>query len=510
MSAARDAAPNTPEAVLRKLHAPARPDPRAPHRRAFGPFVESDRLTRFSDLGLADKILRAVEAEGYDAPTPIQAKAIPAILDGRDVLGVAQTGAGKTAAFTLPALHRAAEGLQPPKKGARCLILTPTRELAGQIGGAIRTYGKHLRPAVATIVGGMKPGPQVRAVAPGVDVIVATPGRLLDHMQTGAVTVAHCDFVVLDEADQMLDLGFLPAVRRILSACAPGRQTVLFSATMPKAIGELARDFLSDPAEISVAPASKPVERIDQRVMHMDHAEKKSALIDYLIEEKVARGIVFTRTKRGADRVCRWLTQAGLKAEAIHGDKTQGKRDRALNGFRRGDVHLLVATDIAARGIDVDGVSHVVNYELPEVPEAYVHRIGRTARAGASGTALALCCPDELPRLREIVKLTGVSPRLIGDGPSAEEVYLAKPAKKGGRRRGGQQAQGQGQKQGQKQGAGRGQGRPQGKPARGGGEQEGRPARKPRGEGAPRAAGRGRGQLNFGWRFSRNAPMPSF
>ena len=469
--------------------------------------MESARLTHFSDLGLAEKILRAVEEEGYDAPTAIQARAIPVILEGRDLIGLAQTGSGKTAAFTLPALHRAAEGVTPEPKGCRALILTPTRELAAQIGQSIRTYGKYLRPSVATIVGGMKPGPQVRAVKPGVDVIVATPGRLLDHMETGAVTVRGADLIILDEADQMLDLGFLPAVRRILSACAKDRQTVLFSATMPKAIKELTTDFLVDPAEIAVTPASTPVERIDQRVMHMEHPEKKPALIEFLIEERVERGIVFTRTKRGADRVCRWLTQAGLKAEAIHGDKTQGKRDRALNGFRRGDVHLLVATDIAARGIDVDGVSHVVNYELPEVPEAYVHRIGRTARAGASGTALALCCPDELPRLREIVKLTGVSPRLIGDGPSEEELMPPAPGQRrggGGGRRGrggngggqgrgqGQQArkQGQRQKQGQQQGQGRG-----GKPG-GDGRAEGAPkSRKPRpqtaegGERGPRKSG---------------------
>ncbi|MGG7567430.1 DEAD/DEAH box helicase [Rhodovulum sp. DZ06] len=449
-------------------------------------------MTRFSDLGLAEKILVSVEAQGYDTPTPIQAQSIPVILEGRDLVGVAQTGSGKTASFVLPALQRASEGVQPKPKGCRTLILTPTRELAGQIGDAIRTYGSRLRPAVATIVGGMRPGPQVRAVAPGVDIIVATPGRLMDHMETGAVNVSGADLVILDEADQMLDLGFLPAVRKILSACAPGRQTVLFSATMPKAIRGLADDFLRDPAEVSVSVASRPVERIDQRVMHMEHPEKKGALIDFLTEEKVERGIVFTRTKRGADRVCRWLCQAGLVAEAIHGDKTQGKRDKVLNGFRHGRVHILVATDVAARGIDVEGVTHVVNYELPEVAEAYVHRIGRTARAGASGIALSLCCPDEIPYLRDIIMLTEMTPRLIGDGPSAEEVYLAKPAKKGGRRRGGggQQAQGQGQKQAQ----GRGQGRPQGKPARGGGEQDGRPARKPRAEGAPRAAGGGEGR----------------
>jgi ATP-dependent RNA helicase RhlE len=378
---------------------------------------ESIRLTQFTDLGLAEQILRALTTEGYTEPTPIQAQVIPAMIDGRDVIGIAQTGTGKTAAFVLPILHRVVGGARPKPKSCRALILTPTRELAGQIGVAIRTYGRHIRPAVATIVGGAKAGPQIRSVAPGVDVIVATPGRLMDHMSTGAVRVDEADIVILDEADQMLDLGFMPAIRQILSQCAKNRQTVLMSATMPKAIRDLAKEFQTNPLEIAVSAESKPIERIEQRVHHMDHAAKRDALTNIIIDDKIERAIVFTRTKRGADRVCKWLEDAGIKAGAIHGNKSQSQRDRMLSQFRHGRVDILVATDVAARGIDIDGVTHVINYELPDVAEAYVHRIGRTARAGASGIAISLCCADERGTLRQIEKLTGSPIAVIGAAP---------------------------------------------------------------------------------------------
>lgn len=373
-------------------------------------------MKNFSDVGLADSILRAVTAEGYTAPTPIQNEVIPAMLAGRDILGTAQTGTGKTAAFVLPLLHRIATDRQiPGPKGCRALILVPTRELATQIAVSIRTYGQFVRPTTAIVVGGLKPRPQIKALAPGVDIVIATPGRLEDHMGTGAIRLDGAATVVLDEADQMLDLGFAPAIRRILGKLPKKRQTVLLSATMPKQIRTLARDYLSQPEEIAVAPVAKPIERIDQTVLWTDKAAKRERLIEVLSQEGVERAIVFTRTKRGADKVCRQLDKAGLSSAAIHGNKSQGQRDRALGAFRKANVTILVATDIAARGIDVDGVSHVVNYELPNVPEAYVHRIGRTARAGASGVAISLCDPSERGLLKDIERLIG---RPLGDETS--------------------------------------------------------------------------------------------
>ncbi len=330
------------------------------------------------------------------------------MLAGQDILGTAQTGTGKTAAFVLPLLHGIATGRRHagPKR-CRALILVPTRELATQIAVSIRTYGQLVRPSTAIVVGGLKPGPQIRALASGVDIVIATPGRLEDHLGTGAIRLDRTATVVLDEADQMLDLGFAPAIRRILGQLPKDRQTVLLSATMPKQIRSLARDHLTRPAEIAVAPVSKPIERIDQSVLWTDRAAKRDRLIDLLSRTDVERAIVFTRTKRGADRVSRQLGKAGLSSAAIHGNKSQGQRDRALDAFRKAKVPILVATDVAARGIDIDGVSHVINYELPNVPEAYVHRIGRTARAGASGIAISLCDPSERGLLKDIERLIG-------------------------------------------------------------------------------------------------------
>jgi len=330
------------------------------------------------------------------------------MLNSHDILAIAQTGTGKTASFVLPLLNRLAQNRQTPgPKRCGALVLAPTRELAAQIAASIRTYGRFTRHSAVVIVGGAKPGPQIRAMARGVDVVVATPGRLLDHMESGAVHLDATDVVVLDEADQMLDLGFMPAIRRILGRIKDHRQTILLSATMPKPIRRLADEFLADPMEIAVAPAARPIERIDQKAMHVDRPGKRKALIDILAGRDVDRAIVFTRTKRGADKVNEHLQKAGLIADALHGNKSQGQRQRTLAGFRSGKVKVLVATDIAARGIDVDDVSHVVNYELPDVPEAYVHRIGRTGRAGKSGTAVSLYDSSERDLLRGIERLIG-------------------------------------------------------------------------------------------------------
>ncbi|MCB1385927.1 MAG: DEAD/DEAH box helicase [Nitratireductor sp.] len=366
-------------------------------------------MTTFKELGLAEPVLKALSGEGYDTPTPIQAQAIPAMLENRDVLGIAQTGTGKTAAFVLPQLDRLARmRIQPPAKSATVLLLTPTRELAAQIAVSIRTYGRMLKPSIAVIIGGARPGPQVRTMAKGVDFLVATPGRLYDHMQTGAIRLDGVATVILDEADQMMDLGFLPAIRKILAATPQARQTLLFSATMPKQIRSLANDFQREAVEISVTPASRPIERIEQSVMFVEKANKGALLASLLQDPAIERAVVFTRTKHGADKLCRQLARSGIEASAIHGNKSQSQRVKTLDAFRGGDLSILVATDIAARGIDIDDVTHVFNYDLPEVPEVYVHRIGRTARAGRAGHAVAFCDTSERSLLRAIEKLTGI------------------------------------------------------------------------------------------------------
>lgn len=376
----------------------------------------STRVKNFDEAGLAEPILRAVKEEGYEAPTPIQREVIPLMKEGEDILGIAQTGTGKTAAFVLPLLTRLAEDRKKPAPHTcRALILAPTRELASQIAESVRTYGQFIGPSVAVIFGGVKPGPQLRALSKGLDIVIATPGRLEDHMSTGGIKLDATTTVVLDEADQMLDLGFAPAIRRILGKLPKVRQTVLLSATMPIQIRNLAKEFLSSPHEISVAPVSRPIEKIDQSVRFLNSSSKRAALLDILSEDDIERAIVFTRTKRGADRVSGHLEKAGLSSAAIHGNKSQRNREKSLDGFKNGRIKILVATDIAARGIDIDGVSHVVNYELPNVPEAYVHRIGRTARAGKSGVAVSLCDATEQPYLRDIERLIG---RKIPSGDS--------------------------------------------------------------------------------------------
>ncbi len=347
-------------------------------------------------------------ATGYTTPTPIQESVIPAINDGKDVIGIAQTGTGKTASFVLPILNRIATNKKVHWPGTcSALILTPTRELAQQIAEGIQTYSKFMKVNAPVIVGGVKPGPQVKACARGADVIIATPGRLLDHIQSGAIRLDRTLQVVADEADQMMDMGFLPAIRKIMAALPAKRQTILLSATMPQQIRSLAKDFMHNPKEISVAPVSKPIERIEQSVRRVEKAHKKKALLGILADNSITKAVVFTRTKRGANVVASHLVDAGIEALAIHGNKSQSQRQKSLTSFKAGKTRILVATDIAARGIDIDDVSHVINFELPNVPESYVHRIGRTARAGRSGVAISLCDQSEISLLKDIEKLTG-------------------------------------------------------------------------------------------------------
>lgn len=364
-------------------------------------------MTDFTTLGLSENLLRALADEGYTTPTPIQSQAIPELLKGRDLLGIAQTGTGKTAAFALPILDRLAQGRLAQPRRVRALILSPTRELATQIAESFRAYGRHLgHMSIATVFGGVGHRPQEDRLRRGVDVLVATPGRLMDHMEAGAVSLDQTEVFVLDEADQMLDMGFVHAVRRIVKQLPKKRQSLFFSATMPKEIGQLAGDLLTDPVTVAVAPVATTAERVDQLIIHIETSAKRTLLRDIIVEKKPDRALVFTRTKHGADRVVRSLEQDGIAAVAIHGNKSQAQREKALAGFKSGATPILIATDIAARGIDVDGVSHVINFDLPNIPESYVHRIGRTARAGASGMAISFCDGEERAYLRDIEKLT--------------------------------------------------------------------------------------------------------
>jgi len=364
-------------------------------------------VTAFTDLGLAAPLLKALAAENYETPTPIQAQAIPFVLEGRDILGVAQTGTGKTAAFALPILQRLDADQRPtPRKGCRCLVLSPTRELASQIAQSFRTYGRFLKLSSTVVFGGVSIGKQIRDLANGVDVLVATPGRLLDLVNQRAVVLSNVEILVLDEADQMLDMGFIHDIRKLAGMIPAKRQTLFFSATMPREIAELADRFLTNPAKVAVTPVATTAERVEQSVMFIETARKQALLTALLADKAIERALVFTRTKHGADRVVRRLEQSGIPAAAIHGNKSQSQRERALADFKAGRSRLLVATDIAARGIDVDGVSHVINFDLPNVPESYVHRIGRTARAGADGVAISFCDGEERAFLRDIERLT--------------------------------------------------------------------------------------------------------
>jgi ATP-dependent RNA helicase RhlE len=362
---------------------------------------------RFEDLNLIPELLDAVREQGYSMPTLIQERAIPHILAGKDLLGCAQTGTGKTAAFALPILQRLRNsGRQSEKRLIRALIITPTRELAAQIGESFTTYGVHTGFRATVIFGGVGQNPQVRALARGVDILVATPGRLLDLMNQGIVNLKFIEILVLDEGDRMLDMGFIHDIRKIIAALPQKRQTLLFSATLPPEISRFSSGILNQPVSVSVTPSASTVEMIDQSVYFVEKRDKMALLIHLIERTAISRALVFTRTKHGADSVARYLMRASIKAAAIHGNKSQNNRERALDAFKRGSSQLLVATDIASRGLDIEDISHVINYDLPNEPESYVHRIGRTGRAGAAGTAISFCSSDERPILRAIERLT--------------------------------------------------------------------------------------------------------
>ncbi len=381
----------------------------------------------FAGLGLAEPLLRALNAANYTVPTPIQARTIPALLQGRDVLGIAQTGTGKTAAFALPVLQHLSESKERAlPKSPRALVLAPTRELAVQIARSFDTYGRGLGLRLATVVGGLGYGRQIETLARGVDILVATPGRLLDLVERGNVKLGHVTFFVLDEADRMFDMGFIRDVRRIASSVSKNRQTLLFSATMPSDIAKLSSEILKNPEKVEIAPQGRTVEKIDQRVYFVNAASKRALLSHLLADEALERVIVFTRTKRGANRVAEALEDRGVRSEAIHGNKSQNARQKALDNFSRGRARVLVATDLASRGIDVAGVTHVINFELPADAESYVHRIGRTARAGASGIAISFCDGSERGQLKGIERLTNQRIAVVST-PANEDMPAAPP-----------------------------------------------------------------------------------
>jgi ATP-dependent RNA helicase RhlE len=386
----------------------------------------------FDELNLAPAILKAVREQGYEIPTPIQAQAIPAVLEGKDLLGGAQTGTGKTAAFTLPMLHKLSAGTSKTNKfgkdGVAALVLTPTRELAAQVEESIRTYGKYLQLTSAVIFGGVGMNPQIDRIKRGVDILVATPGRLLDLQQQGNLDLSTVEILVLDEADRMLDMGFLPDVKKILALMPREKQSLLFSATFSDEIRDLANGLLKNPLSIQVTPANTTVQRITQVVHPVGRGKKKALLAHIIQEHNWSQVLVFTRTKFGANSVAEFLTKNGIEAMALHGNKSQGARTQALAGFKSGEVRALVATDIAARGIDIDELPHVVNYEIPNVPEDYVHRIGRTGRAGNDGAAVSLVCLDEEGFMQEIERFTRQRiPSQVVEGFAPEAGERAEP-----------------------------------------------------------------------------------
>ena len=364
-------------------------------------------MTDFQSLGLSETLLRAVKSEGYTTPTPVQEQSIPPLLEGRDVLGVAQTGTGKTAAFALPVLQIMSRKQPQGKRFIRALILSPTRELAAQIDERFAAYSEHMDVRHRVIFGGVNQNPQVRALQKGLDILVATPGRLLDLIGQGHIDLGRVEFFVLDEADRMLDMGFIRDIEKVIKLLPKKRQNLLFSATMPKSIAKLAGSFLNNAVMVDVSPKELTVDRIQQKIMFLRKADKRRLLVQLIKEERVQRGIIFTRTKHGANRLVKQLDQSNISAAAIHGNKSQGARTKALAGFKDGTIPILVATDIASRGIDVDGITHVFNYDLPNEPESYVHRIGRTARAGKSGIAYAFCDDSESGYLVGIQELIG-------------------------------------------------------------------------------------------------------
>ncbi len=361
----------------------------------------------FANLNIIDPLLRALAKEGYTTPTPIQMLAIPPLLDGKDLVGIAQTGTGKTAAFVLPILQRMmAERKSSPPGVPRVLVLAPTRELAAQIGQSFATYGQFLRFRHLVIFGGVRQGPQVQMLSRGVDILIATPGRLLDLMNQGYIELKGVEFFVLDEIDRMLDMGFIKDVRRVVSALPKKRNSLFFSATMSQQTGEFAESFLTDPVHVEAAHTTCTLDCIDQSIFFVDQNSKNSLLLELLRDGDMERVLVFARTKHRADKVAMMLEKNRIRADAIHGNKSQNQREKAMHNFKSGHIQVLVATDIAARGIDIDDITHVVNYDLPNEPESYVHRIGRTGRAGASGTAFSFCAADERSFLRDIERLT--------------------------------------------------------------------------------------------------------
>jgi ATP-dependent RNA helicase RhlE len=392
----------------------------------------------FENLGLSQPVRQALALKDYSEATPIQAKAIPILLEGRDLLGIAQTGTGKTAAFMLPSIDRlAGSNKRPQPRTCRMLVLAPTRELASQIAESARGYARFSHMSVATVFGGTSIGKNRQDVSRGVDILVATPGRLIDLIEQGYLMLRGVEILVLDEADQMLDLGFIHALKQIVKLLPERRQTLFFSATMPKAIRELADRFLTNPAQVAVTPVASTVERVEQYVTFVQQSEKPALLtmmlrVGFGPKGNMDRVLIFSRTKHGADRIVRQMGQAGIPANAIHGNKSQPQRERALAEFKAGRVRILIATDIAARGIDVSGISHVVNFDLPNVPEQYVHRIGRTARAGAAGVAIAFCGDDERAYLRDIERLTKQKPDVVplpeGFVAEAARIRAARPA----------------------------------------------------------------------------------
>ena len=454
----------------------------------------------FASLALCRPLKRALKEAGYERPTPIQAQAIPHLLEGRDLLGIAQTGTGKTAAFALPLLDRMSSN---PKKASpgrpRALVLTPTRELAAQIEASFATYGKHVDVTNTVVFGGVSDVPQKQALRRGIDVLVATPGRLLDLVDQGELDLRRIEFFVLDEADRMLDMGFIRDVRRVLDELPDRRQSLLFSATMPEAIVDLAHDFLRDPVRVEVTPPATTVEKIEQRLYYVERPNKRALLHWLLEDESIGQVLVFARTRHGADRIVKHLKREMHTAAAIHGNKEQKQRTRALDGFRNGTIRVLVATDIAARGIDVPGITHVINYELPNVPEQYVHRIGRTARAGREGIAISFCDVDEREHLKNIEKLTRQPLWVVEEHPYVSDVPLGTRATKraSNRPRGGRGPRrsdgGQRGSQGEGQG-GRGRRRRGGGGGGGGSADEGGVIRRGGGGGGRRRRGGGRGK----------------
>jgi ATP-dependent RNA helicase RhlE len=408
-------------------------------------------MTTFESLGLSPKILKALEKTTLKTPTPIQAQAIPHIMQGRDLMGLAQTGTGKTAAFGLPLLHRLLDiGHPPGPKNIRALILVPTRELATQIRENFHTFTQGTAVKVVMVVGGASVNKQAQALLKGTDVLVATPGRLIDLLERGDVSLEKCAYLVLDEADHMLDMGFIHALRRIAKHIPLRRQTLMFSATMPKDIGEIADTYLRDPIRVQVAPPGKPAEKVTQGVHYIPNGDKAKLLEEYLKKHEGEQALVFSRTKHGADKLAKVLAQWGFSVGAIHGNRSQNQRDRILSEFKSGEVAVLVATDVAARGIDIPTVRHVYNYDMPNVPENYVHRIGRTARAGAEGSSISFCSPAEMGELQAIEKLLKKPLPVIGGAPWAADVIAAapRPGQNRGQNRG--QRSGPGARQGQK------------------------------------------------------------